>query len=183
MVGRLTELLDSPSRLSPFGEGEARAELRFMTRAPASALATIASASSSGVALGIPRLLLDVSAKMGRNNSVHPGQIAGATEPRRAQSIPATNVACVHAIVSARAQVPSIFPRASRMVAPARSGWSSTTGPSINATIISTRPWLSSIKAGSPTSSRGLIGVPATKFWSIASSTLFQASGRANCIV
>ena len=112
------------------------AELRLMTRAPASTLSIMASASSSGVALGICPLPLAVSAKIGRNSSVQPGHIAGATEPRRAESMPATNVPCVHATLSARLHAPFGFPGISRMIEPARSGWSSATGPSIKATVI-----------------------------------------------
>ena len=86
-----------------------------MTRAPALTLSIMASASSSGVALGICPLPFTVSAKIGRSSSVQPGQIAGATEPRRAESMPATNVPCVHATLSARLQVPLSFPGISRM--------------------------------------------------------------------
>ena len=74
--------------------------------------------------------------------------------------MPATKVPCVHARLSARAHVPLSLPGASRMVAPARSGWSNSIGPSINATVVSAPPWLRSIKGESPTSSRGLIGAP-----------------------
>lgn len=147
------------SLLSPSGEGRMRAELRLMTRAPVSTLSVRASARSSGLALGICPLPLAVSAKLGRSN-VHPGQIAGATEPRLAESIPATNVPCVHATVAERAQVRVSFPGISRMVAATRSERSLATGQSISAAVVSGRPDPSFIKSPSRTKRTGLIVHP-----------------------
>jgi hypothetical protein len=62
------------------------------------------------------------SVKMGRTSSVHPGQMAGAEDPRFAESIPATNVPCMHAVLLARAQVPRRLPGISRMLLSASSG-------------------------------------------------------------
>jgi hypothetical protein len=47
--------------------------------------------------------------------SGHPGQIAGAAEPRVAESIPATNVPCVHASLVTSEQRTLDYPEASRM--------------------------------------------------------------------
>src|ERR1700722_6993538 len=137
-----------------------------MIRAPELTHSIIAAASSSSVAPGICPLPLGASAKTGLRNSVHPGQIAGATEPRRAKSIPATNVPCVHATVSAMAHAPFGFPETplleiSSTDAAARSGWFRATGPSINAIAISGMPWPRSIKAASRTRFTGPIVYPA----------------------
>src|SRR5262249_4725800 len=50
-----------------------------------STLSVTASAISSGVVVGNSPFPATVSAKIGRTNSVHPGQMAGATEPLRGQ--------------------------------------------------------------------------------------------------
>ena len=84
-----------------------------------------------------------------------PGQIARAAEPRRAHKIPATNVPCRQAALSARAQVPRSFPGISLRFWPARSGWLRNTGPSIKPTEISGRPIVLSVSGLSRTTSRG----------------------------
>jgi adenylate cyclase len=77
---------------SLLGDGRATPMLKLMTRAPASTHSAIASAVSSGVALGISALSDPVSTKTGLTRSVQPGQIAGALDPRRAARMPATKV-------------------------------------------------------------------------------------------
>jgi hypothetical protein len=57
----------------------------------------IEAASSSGVATGIVPLEGSFSEKIVRTQNVQPGQMAGATDPRFAQRMPATNVPCMHA--------------------------------------------------------------------------------------
>src|SRR5262249_34175496 len=95
-------------------------------------------------ALGICPFPEFVSRKIGRTNKLHPGQIAGAVEPLLADSIPATNVPCLQAALLDRAQVPANFPGTSRMFSVERSGWSILTGPSINPSLISEVPLVSS---------------------------------------
>jgi len=85
------------------------------------------------------------SAKIGRTNKVQPGQIAGADEPRLAHKMPATNVPCVQAKLSARWQAPPSRPGISRIVVLERSAWSVMTGPSIRPIVISGLPLLSFI--------------------------------------
>src|ERR1700751_422562 len=111
-------------------------------RAPAAIVSTIAEANSCGVALGISPLPEVVSGKIDRTNKLQPGQIAGAGERLLARSIPATNVPCLQAALLGRAQVPGDSPGTSWMFSDARSGWSITTGPSINPTLISGVPWV-----------------------------------------
>jgi hypothetical protein len=65
-----------------------------------------AQASSWRVAAGICPFPEAVSEKIGRTKKLEPGQIAGAAEPRFASSMPATNVPCLQAMLSLRAQVP-----------------------------------------------------------------------------
>ena len=72
-----------------------------MTFAPAPITSVMAVASSSGVALGICALAAGVSVKIGRTRRVQSGQMAGAEEPRLAQSMPATNVPCMQATLFA----------------------------------------------------------------------------------
>jgi hypothetical protein len=60
----------------------------------------IAAANSSAVALGITPYVV-ASRKIGRVRSVHWGQIAAAGAPLRAHRIPATNVPCMQALLSA----------------------------------------------------------------------------------
>jgi hypothetical protein len=117
----------------------------------------IAVASSSGVALGIRPFPDVVSAKMGRTSRTQLGQIAGATEPLFAHRIPATKVPCMQAALLVCVHLPPNPPGISRIFAPARSGWSMATGPSINPTFISGLPLVSSINAVSLTKSKGLI--------------------------
>jgi hypothetical protein len=54
----------------------------------------MAEASRWGDAFGICPFVEVVSRKIGRTTKLHPGQIAGATEPLFADSIAATNVPC-----------------------------------------------------------------------------------------
>ena len=62
------------------------------------------------------------SAKIGRTRSVHPGQIAGATDIRLACRIPAMKVPCVHAALPASAHAAGRLPATSRMFSAASSG-------------------------------------------------------------
>ena len=77
---------------SPLEEGCASAALKLSTRAPDLTQSPMASANSSGVALGMSPFAELVSEKMGRTMRVQPGQMAGAVEPLRAASMPATKV-------------------------------------------------------------------------------------------
>ncbi len=120
----------------------------------------MASASSSGAALGICPLPFVPSAKIGRRIRVQPGQIAGAEDSRRATSIPATKVPCVQAMLSKREQEPRTSAGTSLMLDCERSGCWRKTGPSISATASSRRPWLRNINGGSRTSCRGSMAHP-----------------------
>jgi hypothetical protein len=136
---------------SLFGDGCATPMLKLMMRAPASTHSAIASAVSSLVAVGMPASFDPVSRKIGLTRSAQPGQMDGASEPRRAASIPATNVAWAAAVPSAP-RAPAVAPGSVRMLAAARSGWSAT-GPSIKAMVIAAEPALTSIKRRRPTTS------------------------------
>jgi hypothetical protein len=88
------------SRRNP---GRAIARLRLTMCAPASRHSKIASARSSGVALGSISPALAGSRKIGRTTTVHPGQTAGAPNPGAATRMPATNVAWVWRLTRSRA--------------------------------------------------------------------------------
>src|SRR5262245_4758417 len=113
----------------------------------------IAVASAAGVALGGSRLEEPASAKMGRTSNVHPGQIAGASEPRRATNMPATNVPCWQAALLALVHAALVAFGTSRIRALERSRCAIATGPSINPTAISGLPVVRLISARSLTSS------------------------------
>ncbi len=147
-------------RLFPLVEGCARARLKFMTRAPAPMHSMIAAASSWGVALGICSCPEVDSANKGRIKRVQPGQMAGAGEFRFANNIPAMNVPCTHAVLSARVHAAALFPPISRRCPPARSGCWITTGPSMRPIFTSGLPLVRSIKAVRLTNSKGSISWP-----------------------
>lgn len=95
-----------------------------------------------------------VSGKIDRTSKLQPGQIAGAGEPLFADSIPATNVPCLQAVLPGRAQVPADSPGTSRMFSAASSGWPIKTGPSISPTLISGLPRVRSSNRVSLTKSK-----------------------------
>ena len=113
-------------------------------RAPALTDSTIARPTSSGLAVG-KRPLAGVSVKIGRTSSVHPGQIAGATELRFATKMPATNVPWTQAPLSNDEQALT-SPATGPIVAPAKSGWSTATGPSTRPIPMSGLPVVSAIR-------------------------------------
>src|SRR5215213_8843103 len=105
--------------------------LRLSTRAPAFMHSTIAPASSLGVALGIAPFCAALSLKMGRINSVHPGQIAGAGEALLALKIPAVKVPWMQAALLEWVHPEPGRPPIPLTLSDARSGWFMATGPSI----------------------------------------------------
>src|ERR1700730_2309895 len=110
---RAAKFKASSSLRSPLYDGWTSAALKLIARAPALTVSIMAAASSSGVALGISPFPDAISAKMGRTSRVHPGQIAGAFEPRRAHKMPATNVPCIQATLLALEQTPELDPETS----------------------------------------------------------------------
>lgn len=117
---------------------------------------TIAVASSSGVELGIGVFVAVVSGKIGRMSRVQSGQIAGAAEFRLAHKIPATNVPCMHEMLLVRSHVLLIFPETSWIFAFDKSRRLVSTGPSMRATLVCSRPRVICMSGESCTRSRGL---------------------------
>jgi hypothetical protein len=78
--------------LSPRPEQRAIPQLKLTILAPALIAANSAEAKTSALALGALVAWFPVSPKIGRNISVHAGQIAGAPKPRLPIKTPATNV-------------------------------------------------------------------------------------------
>ena len=145
-----------PGRAGPSSMAPTRAALRFRMRTPASRQSRIASASSSGFALGISSPEA-VSAKTGRSQRLAPGQMAGAIEPRFAARIPATKVPCWQAALLAWTHVPQSLPGISRILASAKSGWLIEMGPSMRPIVVSGLPCMRSMSGVSLTKSNGVV--------------------------
>ena len=93
---------------------------------------------------------------MGRSKRVHPGQMDGAVDPRRAAKMPATNVPCWQAALLDKLHKASPFP-VTLMLLSARSGWSNATGPSMRPTMILGLPRERSMRRSSRTNCVGLV--------------------------
>ena len=115
---------------------------------------------------------------MGRTSSVQAGEMAGAIAPRRADNIPAIKVPWRQAMLPACVHAPAMLPEMSRIVAPARSGWLMSTGPSINPTSIAGLPPVRSINGVSLTNAKASIG----RSPSVFPSCLRRVQGKARTI-
>src|ERR1017187_532114 len=90
-------------------KGRTSAKLKLITRAPAPMQSRIAAASSSGLVLGSYFPPAPPSLKIGRTSRVPAGQMAGASEPRLADKMPARNVPCRQAeLLESRHEGPSL---------------------------------------------------------------------------
>jgi hypothetical protein len=151
--------------------------LRFKTRAPASTVSVTAMDSSSGVALGTRRLLRGASEKIGRTKSVQSGAIDGALLPRVALRIPATNVPCMQAALSALVHAPDTLALTSRIFLALSSGCGMVTGPSINPIKTSGRPLVRSMTGVRFTNSKA--GSEFVKLANVGS--LYRAEANFSC--